>query len=148
MLGDILVTSLIILLVLVLLSPIILTIVGDTKWYRQRKSKKELVKLSIVLKKKSSLVDKHYTREDRLIEAHELIKYHGAWTYKTATEAIDRRMDLIRQTLASPDSWKFNCPVCQRLNYGYKHSGITVNCECPAREKIKQIYRESRNGEA
>lgn len=117
----------------------------ELDWIGKLKNKKEMKK---VVSKNVGIVEKYYTREDKLIEAHQLIKFHGAWTYKTATDAINQRMTLVRQTLHPIDkNWEWKCPVCQKSNTGFRYTGETLFCECPASSRIKKIYAEARRGQ-
>lgn len=109
----------------------------------------KLPKQKVENKTQTSIIDKHYTREDRLIEAHELVKNHGVWTFKTATKAIDNRMDLVRKTMGTTSDghnrkFRYTCPVCRKENYGLEFVGPQIHCSCPGASKIKQIYKETK----
>lgn len=99
-------------------------------------------KKPVINKTQTNIIDKYYTREDRLIEANRLIKHHGAWTFNTAKEAIDSRMTLVRKTMHA-DSFEYNCPVCRCKNYKLDFTSPRVSCRCPSREKIQAIYQET-----
>lgn len=90
-----------------------------------------------------SIYNKHYSKEDALIEASKYAKYHNI-SIQEAKKKIELRGNLIKDYLRNPNQNLHRCPMCNSVN-DFRYDDLHVSCSCNGfefREKAKAMANE------
>src|SRR5690606_18580722 len=90
-----------------------------------------------------SIYSKHYTDEDRYLEAAEYVLNEKYSSITKAMSAIDLRKDCMIYFLKDTSSTEFTCPVCKGHNQKLYHE-VRFRCTCNGFEKkAKAMARDA-----
>jgi hypothetical protein len=111
-------------------------LVSTVKKPKREKAKREKA-LSI-----ESIYEKHYSKEDELIEASKIMERYG--DIHKAKEAIEERGSYIKRMMRDTSKYH-HCPVCGSYN-SKSYDDIHIQCECDAgkfRRAAKEMFKDA-----